>query len=128
MFREVPLADAGLAIEPMQRSFRRNSDKVSVTLFVLRKHQQVIVFIALTWRAVVLFFGDIKLATKNWLDAFCLGRVEEVDRAIDIPVVRHRDRLLPQRRYPVHEFVDVASPIEQRVFRMQMQMRKLRHG
>ena len=50
---------------------------------------------------------------------FVLGRIEKVHRPVDVPVVRHRDRLLPQRRHPVNELVHIASPIQQRIFRMQ---------
>jgi len=42
-------------------------------------------------------------------------------------VVRHSDRLLPQVRNPVHQLGQVASPIEEGVFGMQMQVRKFSH-
>jgi hypothetical protein len=51
-----------------------------------------------------------------------------VDRAVDIPVIGHRDRLLTQRGNPVDQFFDVASPVKQGVLGMQMQMCEFGHG
>ena len=77
---------------------------------------------------MILRLAHVKLAAQDRLDAFRLRRIEKVHRAVDIAVVRHGDRLLPQRRHAVHKLVDVASPVEQRVFRMQMQMGEFGHG
>jgi hypothetical protein len=128
VFRQVPLAHARLAIEAVQRSLRGNPHQVAVALFVLRQHQQVIVVVPLAGRAMVLVLADIQLAAQNRLDPLGLRRIEKVHRPIDIPVVGHGDRLLPQRRHPVHQLGQVASPVQQRVLRMQMQMRKFSHG
>ncbi len=54
--------------------------------------------------------AHVELAPQDRLDPLRLRRIEKVDRPIDIPVVRHRDRLLPQRRNPVHELVSRRMP------------------
>ncbi len=37
-------------------------------------------------------------------------------------------KVLPQLGHPVHQLFNVASPVQQGIFRMQMQMRKFGHG
>ena len=59
---------------------------------------------------------------------FVLRRVEKVHRAVDISVVRHGDRLLPQRRHAIDELVHVAGAVEQGVFGVQMQVGEFGHG
>ena len=72
--------------------------------------------------------ADVELTAQNRLDSLGLGRVKEVHRAVDVPVVGHGDRGLPQLRDAVNELLDVASPIQQGVLGVQMQMRKFSHG
>jgi hypothetical protein len=43
-------------------------------------------------------------------------------------VVGHGDRGLAERGHPVNELMNAASPIQQRVLGMQMQMCKFTHG
>ena len=112
----------------MQRSLRGNPHQVPVAFLVLRQHQQVIVFVSVARRAVVLVLADIELAAQDRLDSLGLGRREKVHSPIDISVVGHRDRLLSQRRHPVNQLGNVASPVQQRVLGMQMQMRKFSHS
>ncbi len=111
----------------MQARLAGQPDQVAVAFFVLRQHQQVVVLVIRRLRAMILRLAHVELAPQNRLDPLGLRRVEKVHRPIDVPVVRHRDRLLPQRRHPVHQLVYVACPIQQRVLRMQMQMRKFSH-
>ena len=128
VLRQIFLAHARLAIEPMQACLARQPDQVAVALFVFRQHQQVVVLVVGRLGTMVLGLAHVELAPQNRLDALLFRRIEKVHSPIDIPVVGHRDRRLPQRRHPVHKLVNVASPIQQRVFRMQMQMRKFSHG
>jgi hypothetical protein len=111
----------------MQARLRGNPDQVPVSLFVLRQHQQMVVVVALAGRAMIFILRNVKLAAQNRLHPLRLRRLEEVHRPIDVPVVGHRHGLLPQRRHPVNQLGDVTSPVQQRVLRMQMQMRKFRH-
>ncbi len=69
---------------------------------------------------MVLGLAHIQLAPQDRLDPLRLGRIEKMHRPVDVPVVRHRDRLLPQRRHPVNQLVNVTSPVQQRIFRMKM--------
>ena len=44
-------------------------------------------------------------------DFAVIGRVEKVNRTVDVPVVRHCDGLLTQRGHAIDEFVDVAGAV-----------------
>jgi hypothetical protein len=128
MLRQVLLADARLPIEPVQRGLRGYPDQVPVPLFVLRQHQQVVVVVVLRLGAVILVLADIELAAQNRVNDLGLGGVKKVDRPVDVAVIGHGDRLLPQFRDLSHQFLNVACPVQQRIFRVQMQMRKFSHG
>ncbi len=125
---QIRLADARLAIEAVQRGLRGDPDQVPVALFVLRQHQQVVVVVALRRGAVILVLAHIQLTAQDRLDPLGLGCVKKVHRPVDVAVIGHGDRLLPQRRHAAHQFLDVACPVQQRVLRVQMQMRKFGHG
>ena len=77
--------------------------------------------------AMIFRLAHVKLAPEDRLDALFLGRVKKVHCAVDISVVRHRDGRLPERRHPIHEFVDVAGAVQQRIFRVQMQVSEFIH-
>ncbi len=126
--RKKLLAHPRLAIEPMQAGLARQPDQVAIALFVLRQHQQVVVLVVGRVGAMVLRLAHVELASQDRLDPLRLGRIEKVNRPVDVPVVRHRNRLLPQRRDAINELVNVASPVQQRVFRMKMQVSKFSHG
>ena len=59
---------------------------------------------------------------------FCLGRIEEVHRPVDVAVVGHGDGLLAQRGDAVDELVDVAGAVEEGVFGVQMEVGEFGHG
>jgi hypothetical protein len=77
---------------------------------------------------VVFFFADVKLAAEDGLDALLLGRVEEVDRAVDVAVVGHGDGLLADGGDALDQLVHVAGAVEEGVIRVQMKVRKFGHG
>ena len=128
VFGQVFFAHPRLPVKPVQARLRRQPDQILVALFVLGQHQQVVVLVIRSFRAMVLGLAHVKLASQDRLDALFLGRIEEVHRPIDISVVRHGDGLLAQRRHAIDELVDVAGPVQQGIFRMQMQMGEFRHG
>ena len=67
---------------------------------------------------------DIDLAADDRLDVRCLCRPVEVDHAVHHAVVRDGDSVLPELFDARHDILDAARPVEQAVFRMDMQMDK----
>ena len=125
---QITLADARLAIKAVQRSLGGDPHQIPVALLVLGQHEQMVALVALARSAMVLVLADVELAAQDRLDPFGLGGRKKVHRPVDVPVVGHRHRLLPQGSHTVHEFMNVASPVQQRVLGMQMQMREFGHG
>ena len=72
--------------------------------------------------------GNIDLAANDGLDACLLCRLPELHCPIHAAVVGNRNSSLSQLLYPLHQLPDPASPVQQAVFRMHMQMHKIRHG
>ena len=71
VFGQKFLADAGLVVEAVQRSFRGDLGQVAVAFFVFGQHQQVVVGVALGRSAldvVVVFLADVELAADDRLD------------------------------------------------------------
>jgi hypothetical protein len=126
--RQELLADARLPVEAMQRGLRGDTDQVAVPFLVFRQHQQMVIVVVWRIGAVVLCLAHVEFAAQDGLDALFLSSVKKVHCSIDISVIGHRNRFLTQRRYPAYELFNVASPVQQRVLRMQMQMRKFSHG
>ena len=67
---------------------------------------------------------DIDLAADDRLDVRRLCRPVEVDHAVHHAVVRDGDSVLPELFDARHDILDAARPVEQAVFRMDMQMDK----
>ncbi len=63
---------------------------------------------------------QIKFATQNRLHALLLHRVEEVDRAIDIPMIGHRRSRLADLAQMPGKLIDITSAIKKGVVRMKM--------
>jgi hypothetical protein len=125
---EIALADAGLAIEAVERRFRGNANEVAVTFFVLGEDEEVVVFVAFAGGAVVLVLADIEFAAEDGLDAFVLGGFKEVDCAVDVAVVGHGDGFLAEGGDAVDELGDVAGAVEEGVFGVEMEVGELGHG
>ena len=77
---------------------------------------------------MVLVLAHVELAAEDGLDAVLLGRVEEMDRAVDVAVIRHGDGLLAQPRHALTELFYVACAVQERVFGVQMKVGKFGHG
>ena len=128
VFGEVALADAGLAVEAVERGLGGDADEVAVAFFVLGEDEEVVVVVAFAGGAVVFVFGDVELAAEDGLDAFFFGGVEEVDGAVDVAVVGHGDGLLAEGGDAVDEFVDVAGAVEEGVLGVEMEVGEFGHG
>ena len=125
MLSQVILADAGVTVEAMQAGLTGEPDQVPITFFVFGQHQQVIVFVVGSIGAMVLGLAHVEFAAEDGLDAFLLGSVEEMDRAVDVAMVGHRHGLLAEFRHAIDELVDVAGAVEERVFSVQMEVGEL---
>ena len=113
VFREVPLAHPWLAVEAVQRGFRRQPDQVAVAFLVLGQHQQVVVLVVGGIGAVVLGLAHVKLAAEDGLYALGLGRLKEMHGPVNVAVVGHGHRLLAERSHAVNKFGDVAGAVEE---------------
>jgi hypothetical protein len=128
MFGEVSLADAGLAIEAMERSLGGDADEVAVAFFVGGQDKEVIVVVSFAGGAVVLLLRDVEFAAEDWLDAGFFRGVKEVDGAVDVAVVGHGDRFLAQGGDAFGELGEVAGSVEEGVFGVEMEVGELGHG
>ena len=116
MLGQVAFADAGLAVEAVERGLRGDADEVAVAFFILGEDKEVVVLVAFAGGAVVFLLGDVELAAEDGLDAFVLGGFEEVDGAVDVAVVGHGDGFLAEGGDAVDELFDVAGTVEEGVF------------
>ena len=77
-------------------------------------------------------FDEVEFAADDRLDAFGLGGVVELDRAVKIAVVGERESLHPQLRRAIHQPVDPARAVEQAVVGMDVEVDEIliggRHG
>ncbi len=112
----------------MQAGLAGEADQVAIAFFVFRQHQQVVVLVIGRVGAMILRLAHVEFASQNRLDALGLGRIEKVHGAVDVSVVRHRHRLLAERRHAINEFVNVAGAVEKGVFGMKMEMSEFGHG
>ena len=72
--------------------------------------------------------GEVEFAADQRLDALGLGLVVELDRAVEIAVVREGQRLHPEGVGPVHQAVDPAGAIQQGVVAMDVKMDEIGVG
>ena len=128
VFSEVLFADAGLAVEAVERGLGGDADEVAIALFVGGEDEEVVVVVAFAGGAVVFVFGDVEFAAEDGLDAFGLGGFEEVDGAVDVAVVGHGDGFLAEGGDAVDEFVEVAGSVEEGVLGVEMEVGELGHG
>ena len=125
--REI-LADAGLAVEAMQRGLAGEADEVAVAGFVFGEDEEMVVLVVFRGGAVVVVLADVELAAEDGLDALLLRGVEEVDGAVDVAVVGHGGGGLADVAEVGGEFVDIAGAIEEGVIGVEMKVGKLSHG
>jgi hypothetical protein len=126
VLRQQVQIDARLVIEPLEVPRRDQLDEVPIPLLVLAQQNHVVVPVRIRPRLVPLL-RNVHLAADHRMHARRLGRVIELDRAEQVPVIGHGHgrHLLLERG--LHELVDIASPIQQGVVGMAMQVDK-RHG
>ena len=71
--------------------------------------------------------GYIHLTADDGLDTSFLRRLPEFHCPVHAAVIGDRHRSLPQFLDALYQLLDAARPIQQAVFRMHMQMHKIRH-
>ena len=121
--------NARLVVITLQMRRRGEPNQVAVPRLVLGQQHQVMIDIAPA--AAGLFLqsaarGHIHFATDDRLDAFLLGRLVKINRAIKHSVVGDRQRRQLQLMGPIHQPVQPTSAIEQGILGVQMQMNKVR--
>jgi len=124
---EITLADAGLAIEAVERGLGRDANEVAIAFFVLGENEEVVVLVAFSRGAVVFLLGDVEFAPEDGLDALVLGGVEEMDSSVDVAVVGHGNGFLSERGYAVDELGNVTGAVEEGVFGVEMEVGELGH-
>src|SRR5437868_2423096 len=127
---EESLADARLVIEAVQRCFRGDADQVSVALFVLRQHQQMIVGVALRRGAldvVVLLLTDIEFTSDDGFNASLMGSINEVYGAENVAMIGHSHGRHSQFMDAGDELLHVAGAVQHGIVGMKMKVNELRH-
>ncbi len=66
--------------------------------------------------------GHVDFAADDGLDTVGFGCIVELDRAEKITVIRHGDRRHFLLRYNLHELLDFARTIEQRIVSVVVEM------
>jgi hypothetical protein len=126
VLRQQVQIDARLVIEPLQVPRRDQLDEVAIPLLVLAQQHHVVVAVRIRARLVPLL-RNVHLAPDHRMHSRRLGRVIELDRAEQVPVIGHGHRRHLLLDHGLHELVDIAGAIQQGIVGMAMQVDK-RHG
>ena len=122
------LVDARLPVEPFGVAGRHHLDQVVPALARLRQQHQVVVVLADRPAAIVpAARRDVHLAAENRLHASRPRVVVEGDRREHVPVLGHRHGRHAERLHLIEQLVDAARAVEQRVFRVKVQVNELAH-
>ena len=129
------LVNARLVIIALQMRGGRELDEIFVAGFVLRQQAEMMINVASAAGAAGLLFQpaarrDINLAADDRLDALFARRLVKINDAVHRAVVGDGERGKFQLMRLVHQPVQPAGAIEQRILGVQMKMDKVRvrHG
>ena len=106
----------------------RQLDEVLVAGLVFGQKDQVMINVAAPRGGLLVEPAagrDIDLAADDWLDALLARLPVEIHRPVEHPVVRDGQRGELQLTRPLHQTVQAARPIEQRILGVQVQMNKV---
>ena len=119
--REQVLIDARLVVEAVEVAGGDQVDQVAVAFLVFAEQDQVVVAVGVG-AGLVALLRDVNFAADDRMDAFRLGRVVELDGAEEVAVIGHGDggHLLALR--DLHQLLDFAGAVEQRVVGMAVEM------
>ena len=127
--RQQFLVDARLVVIALQVRRGGELDQVLVAGFVLGQQHEVVIHVPPAGAGLLLEPAagrDIDLAADDRLDAFLARRLVEINRPVKHAVIGDRQRRELQLMRLVHQPVQPASPIEQRILGVQMKMDKFR--
>ena len=123
------LVDPGFVIIALQMRLGDQLDEILVAGFILGEEHEVIVHIPASAGGFLVepaAGGDVHFAADDWFDPLVPRRLVKIDRPVQHPVVRDRQGRELQVMGLVHQPVEPASAIKQRVLGVQMQMDKFR--
>ena len=113
--------DARLVVEAFQVRGGDQLDEVAIAFLVFAEQHQVVVAVGIAARLVALL-RNVHLAADHRMDALRLGGVVELHRAEEIAVIGHGHRGHLLLDHDLHQLVDIAGAVEQRIVGMAMQM------
>ena len=128
MLRKEFFIDARFVIIAFEVGGCGELDEVLITDLVLGQQDKVMIDIAPATGGFLFEAaagGDINFAADNRLDPLLARHLIKINRAIENAVIGESERGKFQLVRSVHELVQTARPIEERILRMQMQMNKL---
>ncbi len=96
-------------------------NQVAITLLVFTQQNQVIIPVRFGVHLVALL-RDIDLAADHRMHALFLGPVVELHGAEQVAVIRHGHGGHLLLDHEIHQLVDFASPVEQGIIGVAMQM------
>ena len=131
--RQQFLVDARLVVIALQMRRRGELDQVLVAGFILGQQHEVVIDVPSARAGLLLEPApgrDIDLAADDRLDALLARRLVKINRPVKHAVVGDRQRGELQLVRLVHQPVQTAGAIEQRILGVQMQMNKfgVRHS
>ena len=129
LLRQEFLVDARLVVVALQVRCCRELDEILVAGFVLRQQDQMVIDVPAA--AAGLFVQsaarrDIHFAADDRLDALVTGGLVKINCAVENAVVGDRQRGKLQLMRLLHQSVETAGPVEQRILGVQMEMDKIR--
>ena len=120
------LVDARLVIIAVQVGGGRELDEVFVAGLVLHQQAEVMILFAVAGLTFQAGAGrHVHFAADDGLDALGAGRLVKLNHPVHRPVVGDGEGREFQRVRPVHQLVQTARPVEERVLGVQMQMDKV---
>ena len=121
--RQQLLVDPRLVVEPLQECRRDQVDQVAVAFLALAQQHQVVVPVRVR-AALVPLLRDVHLAADDRLHPLLPRGVIELHRAEQVAMVGQRHGRHPLLGHRIHQLVDPARAIQQRVVRVAVQVNK----
>ena len=123
------LVDAGLVVEALRVAGGHQLDQVVVALVGLGEQHQVVLRLAGHTAAVAAVTGrDVHLAAEDRPHAVLLRRVVEHDRREHVAVLGDGERRHAEPRRFLHQLVDAAGAVEQRILGVQVEVDEVLHA
>ena len=126
-FRKRRFIHARLVIEAVEKRVAGKFQKIAPTIKVLRKQYQVKPAIsnARMGSVAAISWCNVRLNTKNRLDALLARLKIKLQRSKQIAVISDRNRIHTKRFDASDQLLDAITAVKQRVLTVQMQVCKL---